>query len=157
MSTVKEDCYICVIIDLFSRKIISYKVSNFATTDVLIDTFLPAWQSRDAPPNLTFHSDQGSQYTSFKFRKTLRDLGVKQSYSCPGTPYDNAVAEAFFSTMKRETLSHKIYKDLNDLKNDVDEYVNFFNNERPFKKLGNLTPIEYEREYYLKTSLNTQK
>lgn len=157
MSTVKEDCYICVIIDLFSRKIISYKVSNFATTDFLIDTFLPAWQNRDAPPNLTFHSDQGSQYTSFKFRKTLRDLGVKQSYSCPGTPYDNAVAEAFFSTMKRETLSHKIYKDLNDLKNDVDEYVNFFNRERPFKKLGNLTPIEYEREYYLKTSLNTQK
>ena len=46
---------------------------------------------------------------------------------------------------------------LNDLKNDVDEYINFFNNERPFKKLGNLTPIEYEREYYLKTSLNTQK
>ena len=68
-------------------------------------TFDKAFNLRGCPDNLTFHSDQGVQYTAYKFRKHLYDLGVKQSFSNPGFPLDNAVAEAFFSIMKREELS----------------------------------------------------
>lgn len=113
-------------------------------------TFDDAFNSREHPANLTFHSDQGTQYTSYKFRVHLRELKVLQSFSNPGTPYDNAVAENFFSIMKRESLSHKWYQSIEELKQDVEEFVSFFNGFRPLSRLANLTPDEYERRYFEK-------
>ena len=78
-------------------------------TDLVKKTFLRAFERRNHPDGLTFHSDQGAQYTAFEFRKMLREFGVRQSLSNPGTPHDNAVAEAFFSILKREALSHNWY------------------------------------------------
>lgn len=129
---------------MFSRKVIAYEVSSKIDAKLVIATFIKAFNERECPQNLTFHSDQGSQYASSEFGKLLRKEKVKQSFSTPGTPYDNAVAEAFFSLMKRESLSHKLY-----------EYINFFNNARPFRKLGNITPSEYEKRYFEKKSEDT--
>lgn len=143
-----EDCYICVVIDLFSRKIISYNLSKINNTEFVMGTFDNAFNSRGHPTKLTFHSDQGTQYTSYKFRAHLRELGVLQSFSNPGTPYDNAVAENFFSIMKRESLSHKWYQSIEELKQDVEEFMSFFNGFRPLSRLGNLTPNEYEKRYF---------
>ena len=109
--------------------------------------FDSAFEMRGKPAGLIFHSDQGSQYTAFEFRKHLRELGVKSSFSNPGTPLDNAVAESFFASMKREELSHKYYYDLEALQQDVADYIDFFNNMRPHQKLGMLTPSAAEANF----------
>jgi len=106
---VKDNYYfVCVIIDLFSRKVIAHRVSEKNSTYLITSTFKRAFESRSYPNNLTFHSDQGSQYTSGTFRKLLHLNKVVQSFSSSGRPHDNAVAEAFFASMKRGTLSQKI-------------------------------------------------
>ena len=78
----------------------------------------------------------------------MRDLNVKQSYSFPGSPLDNAVAESFNSIMKREELSYNLYTSKAQLEQVVSEYIDFFNNYRPHRKLKNMTPARYEQVYY---------
>ena len=143
----KEFYAICVIIDLFSRKVLAYKIAKANTSELIMDTFSKAFEFRDRPDGLLFHSDQGTQYTSYKFRTFLRDLGVKQSFSYPGMPYDNAVAESFFSSMKVEELSHHFYDVPDDLFRDVAEYTEFFNSQRIHQKLGYKTPDQIEEMY----------
>lgn len=94
--------YICVILDLFSRKILSYNISDTIDTTLSLSTFDTAFQHRCRPNNLMFHSDQGVQYTAYAFRQHLRELKVKQSFSTPGNPYDNSVCESFFHTLKKK-------------------------------------------------------
>ncbi len=77
----------------------------------------------------------------------MRRLNVKQSFSYPGMPYDNAVAESFFSSMKVEELSHHFYETPEELKRDVAEYVEFFNSKRIHQKLGYKTPDQIEEMY----------
>jgi transposase InsO family protein len=153
----KDDHYVCVIIELFSRKVLSFGVSNKNDTELALSTFERAFEDRNRPSGLTFHTDQGSAYTSYKFRKHLRDNKVSQSFSNPGTPYDNAVAEGFFSIMKRDTLSHKWYHSKEDLEADVAEFISYFNEFRPLEKLGNLAPDEYERKYYNKLAAQKEQ
>ena len=146
---VNEDIYsICIIIDLFARKVLSYVISASNNMDLVMTTFQKAYELRYPPEGLMFHSDQGQAYTAYKFRKHLRDLKVIQSFSNPGTPYDNAVAESFFSIMKREELSHNWYHTLEELDNTVADFIQFFNSYRPLRKLGNLTPDQYESRYW---------
>ena len=141
-------CYICTIIDLFSRKVIGASVSEIQNIELVKSAFAKAYADRNNPENLTLHSDQGCQYTSYVFRKYLRDLNVKQSYSFPGSPLDNAVAESFNSIMKREELSYNLYTSKAQVEQAVNEYIDFFNNYRPHRKLKNMTPARYEQIYY---------
>lgn len=94
--------YICVILDLFSRKILSYSISDTIDTTLSLSTFDAAFQSRHQPNNLMFHSDQGVQYTASAFRERLREMKVKQSFSTPGNPYDNSVCEPFSVPLKKK-------------------------------------------------------
>ncbi len=96
-----------------------------------------------------FHSDQGIQYTSYIFREFLRENQVVQSFSKPGTPYDNAVCESFFANLKKECIYHNIYNSLEDLTASVEEYILFFNNYRPHRKLQMKTPNQVENKYFL--------
>ena len=147
---VKDAPYsIAVIIDLYARMVVACVVMANATAKRMIGLFDTAFEQSHRPDDLTFHSDQGTQYTAYTFRKHLRDLGVNQSFSNPGTPLDNAVAESFFSCMKREELSHNYYDTVDDLKRDVADYVVFFNNMRSHRKLGMLTPCEAEQQFEL--------
>ena len=141
------DYSIGVIIDLYARKVIAFDIAEQATVEFILKIFDYAFDIRQCPTGLTFHSDQGSQYTAFKFRKHLRKLGVKQSFSNPGTPLDNAVAESFFACMKREELSHNYYDCLEDLRHDVSNYIDFFNNMRPHQRLGMQTPAGVEAQF----------
>ena len=143
---------IAVIIDLYARMVVACDVMANATAKRMIGLFDTAFEQRQHPDNLTFHSDQGTQYTAYTFRKHLCDLGVNQSFSNPGTPLDNAVAESFFSCMKREELSHNYYDTVDDLKRDVADYVDFFNNMRSHRNLGMLTPCEAEQQFELEKS-----
>lgn len=140
--------YICAIMDLFSRKIIAYHLSESIDTAAVIYTFDDAYANRDFPSGLMFHSDQGVQYTSYQFVTYLRELGVTQSLSKPGCPYDNSVMESFFATLKKEALFREKYETLNDLKAILDDYILFYNSERPHYKLKMRTPDEAETEYY---------
>lgn len=108
--TVGDDlAAICAILDLYARKVVSYEISMNADAELVTRTFKKAYEERKPSTGLLFHSDLGTQYTSFEFRELLRTYNVKQSYSNPGCPYDNAVSEGFFSIMKREELSHNWY------------------------------------------------
>ncbi|MCQ2396607.1 MAG: IS3 family transposase, partial [Lentisphaeria bacterium] len=145
---VDKDFYaICTYMDLFSRKIVGYGIAPENNCDLVSRTFLQAYEERGRPEGLTVHSDQGTQYTAFDFRKMLRTLKVRQSLSNPGTPHDNAVAESFFSTMKREELSHNRYESFEHLQKTVADYIVFYNSKRPHRKLNLRTPDQCEMDY----------
>jgi len=140
--------FICVIIDLFSRKVLAYGITESADTKFLIEVFDTAYKLRGRPQTLMFHSDQGAQFTSYEFRKYLKKINVNQSFSKPGVPYDNAVAERFFASLKKEELHRRVYDTIEELENSVSEYIDFFNNERPHQRLGMRTPNQVETDYY---------
>lgn len=93
--------YLCVILDLFSRKVVGYKVSKKCSTNLVTATFKQAFENRGCPQELMFHSDRGGQYISDTFRTLLRDCKVTQSFSNSRRPHDNAVMESFFSSFKK--------------------------------------------------------
>jgi transposase InsO family protein len=149
--TVKEKFYyICVVIDLFSRKIIAHGVSIKNSTYLVTSTFKKAFVGRTPPEGLMFHSDQGVQYTSHTFQKLLRMNKVVQSFSKTGSPHDNAVAEAFFSSMKKEELYRNNYKSEREFRVSVEEYIQFYNTKRPHTTLAFRTPERYEAQYLAK-------
>ena len=137
-----------MVLDLFSRKILSYSTSDTINTTLSLTAFDIAFQQRGRPQNLMFHSDQGSQYTSYAFRQHLRSLKVKQSFSTPGNPYDNSVCESFFHTLKKEALYHHLYGTPQDLEAVLEEYIQFYNGQRPHRKLNMKTPVQYEAEFF---------
>ena len=138
--------YICVIIDLFSRKVISYRISQKNSTQLTKKTFQYAFEHREPNGELVFHNDRGSNYCSNTFCDYLQSLEVKQSFSKTHTPYDNAVSESFFSTMKREELYRAKYKSECEFKQAVSDYITFYNEKRPHKYLNYKTPTQFEKE-----------
>lgn len=140
--------YICAILDLYSRKVISNKISERQSTQLLISTFKLAYSERKPADKLTFHCDQGTQYTSNKFRKLLGGLDVKQSFSPKSKPQYNAVMETFFATMKKEELYRTNYHSIKEFKDRIRNYMQFYNVTRPHTTLYYKTPEAYERMYY---------
>lgn len=123
--------YLCVIIDLFSRRVVGYRISKKSSTHLVTATFKEAFKSRGQPANLTFHSDRGGQYISDTFMELLRSCGVQQSFSRSRRPYDNAVSETFFSTFKKEEAYRRDYSSEADFRKSVDEFIRFYNEVRP--------------------------
>lgn len=139
--------YLCVIIDLFSRMVVGYRVSHKCSTHLVTATFKDAFRVRGNPTELTFHSDRGGQYTSDTLFKLLRQGGVKQSFSRSGRPCDNAVAETFFASFKREEAYRRDYSSEADFRKSVDEYVRFYNEQRPHQTLAYKSPVRFEELY----------
>ena len=143
-------CYICVIMDLFSRKIVAYKVSTRIDTKLVLDTFKAAYSKRGCPSGVMFHSDQGTQYTSLDFRKELDRVNFVQSFSAKGHPYDNAVLESFFKFLKHEELNRKSFSSLHALTIALFEYIEgFYNKRRPHSANNWLAPDEFEHDFLL--------
>lgn len=140
--------YLCVIVDLYARKVVGYGISEYIDAKLVIDTFQKAYEKRGRPKNLLFHSDQGTQYTCFEFRQMLRGLKVTQSFSAPGNPYDNAVVESFFASIKKEDFRMRFYKTEEEFQLAVDMYIEFYNNYRPHQKLNYMTPDQAESIYF---------
>jgi len=141
--------YVCAVIDLFARKLIACKFSSRATAELVIDAFNAAYYSRGTPKGLMFHSDRGSQYTSFNFRKLLDRVDVVQSFSAKAHPFDNAVMESFFKYLKQEELDRKSFNSDNELSLSLFEYENFYNDQRPHSFNDGLTPNEMEDKFHL--------
>ena len=139
--------YLCVILDLFSRRVVGYRVSRKSSTHLVTATFRAAFQDRDSPQGLTFHSDRGGHYISDTFRHLLQESGVAQSFSNSGRPYDNAVAETFFATFKKEEAYRREYSSEADFRKSVDAYIRFYNEVRPNQTLAYKSPARFEELY----------
>ena len=143
----KKAYYICVILDLFSRRVLAFRISTKNSTQLTKGTFTKAWEERKPAAGLVFHSDRGSNYVSGAFVTCLRNLGVVQSFSRSGTPYDNAVCESFFSSMKREELYLTKYRSENEFRKAVADYIEKYNTRRPHTTLQYKTPQQVEAEF----------
>lgn len=139
--------YLCIILDLYSRKIIGWRVSRHMSTNLVTQTFKAAFQERGQPKDLTFHSDRGGQYISKTMMGLLQQYGVKQSFSASARPLDNAVAETLFASFKREEAYRKDYTSEQHFRKSVEEYIRFYNEVRPHQTLNYRTPQAFEDAY----------
>ena len=141
--------YLCIVMDLYSRKVISWHICAYANAELVIAAFRKAYEKRNAPYGLMFHSDQGTQYTSYAFRQLLDSLHVVQSFSKKGYPFDNACCECFFKYLKKEETNRKCYSSLKELQLSIFEYIErYYNSKRPHTTLGMLIPNEAEALYW---------
>ena len=142
--------YICVIIDLFSRMVVGYKIGMTNSTQLVKSTFQIAYKARQPDSSLVFHTDRGGNYRSKTMNDYMRSLNITHSFSRAYVPFDNSVMELFFASMKREKLYRTKYRSEADFRSAVDNYINFYNTKRPHKKLQYRTPAQKEEEYALK-------
>ena len=143
--------YLCIIMDLFSRKIIAWNLSSKPNAELVTTTFQKAYTNRNSPQGLMFHSDRGTQYTAMSFRKLLDALGVVQSFSKKGYPFDNACCESFFKYLKNEECHRRNYHTKKELELSIFQYIEgFYNSKRPHGSLGLMSPNEKEKEYWSK-------
>lgn len=141
--------YLCIVMDLFSRKVIAWHISAKPDVDLVMTAFQAAYEKRNAPYGLMFHSDRGTQYTAFAFRRLLDSLNVVQSFSKKGYPFDNACCECFFKYLKKEEINRRSYRCLQELQLSVFEYIEgYYNSRRPHTTLNMLTPNEAEALYW---------
>ena len=140
--------YICVVIDLFARKVVSWRIGQFNNTRLTLGTFLDAFAARGNPKALTFHTDRGSNYTSFCFSRRIQQLHVRRSFSKAHNPYDNSICEAFFNSMKAEELYRRRYRSVREFKNSVATYIDEYNAKRPHATNHYLSPDEKESRWF---------
>jgi len=141
--------YLAVVMDLFSRKIVGWEMSNRLTTPIVTEALRKAIESRRPESGtLLHHSDRGCQYTSDAFQGILRTLNIQCSMSRTGCCYDNAVMERFFWSLKHEWTKHRRYENLEEARTSVFKYIEtFYNSKRIHQTLGYQTPDEFERNY----------
>lgn len=137
--------YLATVLDLYSRKVIGWSMSKNMSRKLVVDSFKTAWVKRGRPKGLVYHSDRGSQYASDEFRELLEKCEVKQSMSRKGNCWDNACAESFFASLKKEEVYLTSYSDRAEAKRCIFEYIEiFYNSYRPHSFLGGLSPNRYE-------------
>lgn len=135
--------YICVLVDLFNREIIGYSAGPHKTADLVKQAFMTVKGSLE---NINiFHTDRGNEFKNQLIEETLETFDITRSLSHKGCPYDNAVAEATFKIIKTEFVKNQTFMNLDALKLQLADYVNWFNNHRIHSSLGYLTPTEYRR------------
>jgi len=140
--------YLAAVVDLFSRKVVGWSMSDSLATPLVSTALRHAIESRRPERGgLLHHSDRGCQYTSESYQQTLKTLGIECSMSRTGDCYDNAVAERFFWSLKHEWTKHETYDDLESARLSVFKYIDvFYNRQRLHQSLGYKTPEQYEAE-----------
>jgi len=141
--------YVAVVLDLFSRKVVGWSISDSLSTPLVAAALRRAIEARrPVGSELLHHSDRGCQYTSDAYQQTLRVLGIECSMSRTGDCYDNAVAERFFWSLKHEWTKHDSFADLEAARLSVFKYIEtFYNPVRLHQSLGYKSPEEFETEY----------
>lgn len=134
--------YLAVVIDLFSRAVLGWKLGESLETGLVLDALEEAMHACVPPPEALFHSDRGCQYTSGIFRSRLEHHGIIQSMSAKGYCYDNAFAESFFATLKTESFPDDgIFDSKIEAQRAIFDYLEtFYNRRRKHSSLGYLTP-----------------
>ncbi len=136
--------YICLLIDLFNREIIGHSVGTKKDASLVYQAFM---QSNRCLKNMQiFHTDRGNEFNNKTIDKLLLAFNITRSLSKKGCPYDNAVTEATFKTFKTEFINEKNFISLIQLKLELFDYINWYNNIRIHSTLKYLTPVKYEEQ-----------
>lgn len=138
--------YLAVVIDLFSRQVVGFAMSERMTRQLVIDALRMAWFRRRPTDGLIFHSDRGGQYASGDFQKQLVTFGMKGSMSRKGDCWDNAVTETLFGSLKVERLHGMHFATRRHAKDEVIDWLQFYNHRRLHSKLGYLSPMAFEKK-----------
>ena len=138
--------YLAGILDLHSRRIVGWAMSDRMTSDLTVSALMMALCQREPAPGLIHHSDQGSQYTDGAYQKLLEANGMRASMNSVGTWYDNAPMESFIGTLKMELVYHEMYHTREQARAHIFEYIEaFYNRRRRHSALHYLSPEAYER------------
>ena len=139
--------YLAAVQDAYSRRIVGWAMTEHMRAELVVDALQMAVHRRRPDPGLIHHSDQGGQYVSLGFGQKARDAGISVSMGSKGDAFDNAVAESFFATIKKELVHRQPWPSRRDLSSAIFEYIEaFYNRQRRHSTLGYLSPEEYERE-----------
>ena len=142
----REFIYLAVVLDKFSRKVVGWNLDRTLTARLPLAALDMALESRSPVTGLVHHSDRGVQYVHAEYLRTLRNHGVIPSVSRLGRPYDNGNCERFFRTLKQEEINPKEYKDLEDIRLHIGEFIEcYYNQKRLHSALGYLSAAEFER------------
>jgi putative transposase len=146
IATLEGWLYLAAILDLYTRRIVGWAMSDRMTSDLTIAALEMALLQRQPEAGLVHHSDQGSQYTNQAYQVLLKDHGIRASMNGAGSWYDNAPMESFFGTLKSELVHHCVYYTRGEAKADVFLYIeSFYNRRRLHSALNYLSPEAYEQ------------
>jgi transposase InsO family protein len=139
--------YLAVVLDLYSRRIIGWSTSARIDRELVLKALAMAVGRRGLSPGLLHHSDQGCQYQSWDYQRTMRELGIACSMSRKGNCWDNAVVESFFSTLKTELVYRTCFATREQGRSELFDYIEtFYNAKRRHSALGYVSPAEFERQ-----------
>jgi len=142
--------FLAAVMDLYSRQIVGWATAPTMTRDLVLQALLAAVWKRKPGHGVLVHSDQGSQFTSGDWQSFLKEHHMVPSMSRRGNCHDNAVAESFFSALKKERVKRRIYPTRAAAASDVFDYIEmFYNPVRRHGSAGDLSPVEFERRYAL--------
>jgi len=149
VATLEGWLYLAVILDLFSRRVVGWKLGESLEAELVVTALRNALVLRQPEEGLYFHSDRGSQYSSEAVRKPLSVIGATQSMSGVGNCYDNATMEAFFSTLKTECFpDNQVFSSQAQARREIFEYIEvYYSNQRLHSALGYQTPCMYETQF----------
>jgi putative transposase len=153
LSTWQGWLYLAAVQDAFSRAIVGWSMADHMRAELVVDALQMGLARRKPDAGLIHHSDQGSQYVSLAFGQQARDAGIAMSMGSRGDCFDNAVAESFFATLKKELVHRRTWPTRQELRSAVFDYIeSFYNRERRHSTLGYLSPREFEKIYIDKDS-----
>ncbi len=148
--TIQGWLYLAVVLDLYSRKIVGWAMSNRLTDPLVKEALSMAYWRRKPEKGLIHHSDRGSQYASNQYQKSLAQYGMVCSMSRKGDCWDNAVVESFFHSLKTEWISDIVYRTRDEARSDVIRYIEmFYNSHRLHSFLGYKNPNAFENNFSL--------
>lgn len=137
--------YLAVLIDLYSRRVVGWAMRKSLSRELALSALQRALTRRRPPPGLVHHSDRGSQYASYEYRGVLDEHGMRCSMSAAGNCYDNAVAESFFATLKKELVHGCAFETRSEAYDAISNYIeNYYNAKRRHSAVGNESPINFE-------------
>ena len=141
--------YVAFVTDVFSRKIVGWRVSKSLRSDLALDALEQALHARPDKNELIHHSDRGVQYVSILYTERLAEAGIAPSVGSVGDSYDNALAETIFGLFKTEEIWPKgPWRNIEEVEFATLEWVDWFNNRRLLEPIGNIPPVEFEAMYY---------
>ena len=141
--------YVAFVVDVFSRRIVGWRVSSSLKTDLTLDALEQAIYQRDVNGDLVHHSDRGSQYLSIRYTQRLADTGIQASVGGVGCSYDNALAETINGLYKTEVIRHEgPWKGREDVELATLTWVDWYNRKRLFGPIGYVSPDQFEEDFY---------
>jgi transposase InsO family protein len=141
--------YLAVVMDLYSRQIVGWAMDKHMKVELTLDALTMAYFRRKPPASLVHHSDRGSQYACPRYQDRLRQYKMIPSMSRKGNCWDNSPMERFFRSLKSERISYYRFKNRQEAKAEILDYISYYNTDRLHSYLGYMSPMDYKKERLL--------